>query len=373
MRDKLVRRKISRGYLTCVLIFAMLALGLLSGCVSVPTKEVNLATYYLNGTNYLSLSALCKARGLDWDFDTFTRRITLNKDTHRINLMVGERLILVDGLPQYLEHPVDIHQGEVVVSDKFRTEVLDTWFRNSAGRPKAQAALTKIKKIVIDAGHGGNDPGAIGKTGLREKDVTLDIARKLSKLFTESGVEVVMTRSYDVFIPLERRAEIANRASADLFLSIHVNANRVRRLNGFEVYYISPYIDDNQRATQSAQTQVLDLNRDSFAYGSLDLKAILWDMLYTYSRAESINLAYSLCQAMRRSLDVPILGVKGAGFVVLKGTHMPAVLIEVGFLSNKEEERLLRNSYYRQQIADAIFQGTQDYVQETGITRFAQR
>ncbi len=358
-------------FVILISLFAICILNL-TGCVSVPTKEA-LPTYFLNGTNYIYLSSLCKVMGLEWDFDTFTRRITLNKDTHRINLMAGERHVLVDGLSQHLEHPVDIYNGEVVVPDKFKTEVLDVLFKRPHERREGQAGILKIKKVVIDAGHGNNDPGAIGKTGLREKDVVLDIARKLAQLFSESGIEVVMTRSHDTFVSLERRAEIANRSGADLFLSIHANANRVRWLNGFEVYYISPNIDDDKRAMQSARSSDLNLDRAVFSHASLDLKATLWDMLYTYNRAESISLAYSLCGSMRRSLNIKILGVKAAGFSVLKGTQMPAVLIEVGFLSNNDEECLLRNSYYRQQIADAIFQGTRDYARESELTKFVQR
>lgn len=341
----------------------------LSGCASVPTRET-LSTYYLNGTNYLSLSSLCRVKGLEWDFDSFTRRISLAKGAHRINLMVGERLVLVDGLPQHLEHPVDIYKGEIMVPDKLKTEILDVLFKS---RHKTQAALSRIKRVVIDAGHGGHDPGAIGKSGLKEKDVVLDIAKKLEQLFSESGIEVVMTRAHDTFVSLEQRAEIANRSGADLFFSIHANANRVRWLNGFEVYYISPYIDDNQRAMQSARSSNLNLDKAYFSNASLDLKATLWDMLHTYNRAESMSLAYSLCDSMRRTLDAKILGVKAAGFSVLKGTQMPAVLIEVGFISNNDEEGLLRNTYYRQQLADAIFQGTREYARGAGLTRFAQR
>jgi N-acetylmuramoyl-L-alanine amidase len=353
------------------LLFAICTLNF-SGCVSCPTREA-LPAYYLNGTAYLSLSSLCRVKGLEWDFDTFTRRITLNRDAHRLNLMVGERLVLVDGLPQHLEHPVDIYKGEVVVPEKFKAEILDVLFKRPYHRPKGKVAVYKIKKVVIDAGHGGHDPGAIGKAGLREKDVTLDIAKKLSQLFSESGIEVVMTRTRDIFIPLEQRAKIANRSGADIFLSIHTNANRVRWLKGFEVYYISPYINDDQRAMQTARRQDLKLDRASFSSVSLNLKATLWDMLYTYNRAESISLGYSLCDSMRRSLNIKILGVKAGGFSVLKGTQMPAVLVEVGFISNNDEECLLRNGYYRQQLADAIFQGTRNYAQETGLTRFAQR
>jgi len=355
----------------CIALLAICVLSL-SGCASVPTREA-LTNYYLNGTTYLSLSAVCRVKGLEWDFDTFTRRITLKKDAHRINLMVGERLVVVDGVSQQLEYPVDMHNGEVMVPNKFKAEILDVLFKRSYGRHKKQAAFLEIKKVVIDAGHGGHDPGAIGKTGLKEKIVTLDIANKLAQLFSENGIEVVMTRTHDVFVSLEQRAEIANRSGADLFLSIHANANRIRWLNGFEVYYISPYIDDDKRALQTARSQDFKLDRASFGYTSLNLQATLWDMLYTYNRAESVSLAYSLCDSMRRSLDVKILGVKAAGFSVLKGTQMPGVLIEVGFISNNDEECLLKNDYYRQQLADAIFQGTSNYAQEAGLTVFAQR
>ncbi len=282
-------------------------------------------------------------------------------------------MVLVDGLPQYLKHPVDIYQGAVVVPDKFKEEILDIYFKKFPQSSEGKTTALKIKKIVIDAGHGGHDPGAIGRSGLREKDVNLDIAKKLSKLFSENGIEVVMTRKYDTFIPLEQRAKIANQVEGDIFLSIHANANRVRWMNGFEVYYISPYIDDEKRAMQTARAQDLNLKETSFARGSLNLKATLWDMLYTYNRAESINLAYCLCDVARRNLNVKILGVKAARFSVLAGTQMPAVLIEVGFLSNRDEECLLRNSYYRQQIADSIYQGIRDFVQEEGVTKFAQR
>jgi N-acetylmuramoyl-L-alanine amidase len=355
-----------------VVLMLAVSILMLSGCVCCPTRD-DVSTCYLNGTNYFSLTSLSKLKGLELDFDTFTRRIALNRDAHRINLMVGERLVLVDGLEKYLEHPVDMYNGEVMVPDKFKTEILDVLFKSSRGRPKGEAGLFKIKKVVIDAGHGGHDPGAIGRSGLKEKEVVLDIAKKLGQLFSENGTEVVMTRTYDTFIPLKQRAEIANRSGADLFLSIHANANRVRWLNGFEVYYISPYIDDNKRALQTARRQDLKLDRASYGRVSLDLKATLWDMLYTHNRAESINLAYSLCGSMRRSLNLKILGVKAAGFSVLKGTQMPGVLIEVGFISNRDEEGLLKNGYYRQQLADAIFQGTRNYAQESGLTRFAQR
>jgi N-acetylmuramoyl-L-alanine amidase len=278
--------------------------------------------------------------------------------------MLGDSLVLVDSKPQYLKHPVDIYQGMIVVPLKFKEQVLDVLFSAKPITAGLRKAPLNIKKIVIDAGHGGYDPGAIGKSGLREKDINLDIAKRLSNLFRSEGVEVVMTRSSDAFVSLTRRVEIANRSKVDLFLSIHTNSNRVRELSGFEVYYISSTADNSRRAVQSAQNAFLDFDSSCFASNSLDLKATLWDMIHTYDRAESIKLARSICQNIDRGLEVKIIGIKGAGFYVLKGPRMPAVLVEVGFLSNSLEERMLRNSYYRQKIAEGIFEGVRSYSQE---------
>lgn len=331
-----------------------LLVNLLMGCATVPKKEA-LPTYNIRGITYIPLLSLCDLRGINFDYDIFTRTVTLRKDGHKINLMVGDTLVLMDGKPTHLRHPVDIYQGTVVVPYKFKEEVLDIL---------SDVPLSRIKKIVIDAGHGGNDPGAIGRTGLREKDVTLDIAKKLSSLLRSAGFEVVMTRSTDKFVSLADRVRITNNSAADIFLSIHANANRLRGLNGFEVYYVSPAVDDSQRALYTAKNAVLDLDSRSLDHPSLNLKAILWDMIYTHSRAESIELGRSICEAINRNLDTKILGVKGAHFQVLKGVYIPAVLIEAGFLSNYDEERMLKNSYYRQKITEAIAQGIKNYVRD---------
>lgn len=325
-----------------------------TGCATVGRREA-LPTFNLKGTAYVSLISLCESEGIDFDYDTFTRSATLRKGAHKISLMVGDTLVLVDASPRYLKQPVDIYQGTVVVPYKFKNEILDTL---------SAAPLPRIKKIVIDAGHGGNDPGAIGKSGLKEKTVVLDIAKRINSLLESEGIEVVMTRSSDKFIPLAGRVEIANNSGADIFLSIHANSNRVRSLNGFEVYYISPYADDAGRAFSAAQKVTPLAQSGCTSQDSLNLKAILWDMILTYDRAESIGLGYSICKAIERNLKIKILGVKAARFHVLKGARMPALLIETGFLSNYDEERMLKNSYYRQKIAEAIRQGVLDYTSD---------
>ncbi|MDD5594732.1 MAG: N-acetylmuramoyl-L-alanine amidase [Candidatus Omnitrophica bacterium] len=233
--------------------------------------------------------------------------------------------------------------------------------RASLGR--ANFSKTMIRKIIVDPGHGGNDPGAIGRTGLREKDVNLDIAKRLAKLLRDAGIEVVMTRSSDVFIPLDRRVAIANGAQADLFISIHSNANRARLMNGFEVYYITPAATiDSRRALSAASSgRFTDLDSDMLAGSSLDLKATLWDMINNSNRADSIELAHSICRTIQSNLSTCVLGVKSANYFVLRGARMPAVLIETGFVSNSQEEKLLKNSQYRQQVAQAIEQGIENY------------
>ncbi len=353
--------KNKQKFFLLVTSYCLLVALFFSGCVSVPVRET-LATYDINGATYVSLASLADSKGLDFNYDTFTRVAVLKKGAHEINLWVGDTLTLVDGKAQRLAHPVDIYQGAVVVPYKFKEQVLDVLFGARVSSSKASLPPLSIRKVIVDAGHGGKDPGTIGKvTGLREKDVVLDVAKRLSKLLRESGIEVVMTRSTDNFIPLSGRVDIANKAKADLFISVHANANRVRSLNGFEAYYVAPSVGDSKRALSAAQNAVLNLDKSCFAGNSVNLKAILWDMIYTYDRAESIELGRAICRSIGRNLDTKVIGVKSAGFYVLKGARMPAILAEIGFLSNASEERLLKNGYYRQQVAEAIAQGLEDY------------
>lgn len=307
---------------------------------------------------YINVSAFCQAKGIKCEYDSFTRTMVLSHDAHKINLMAGQNMVLVDGNVQYLKAPVELREGALAVPYKFKEEILDKW------AAKAPLPVLKIKKIVIDPGHGGNDPGTIGSSGLREKHVNLDIARRIAALLREKGIEPILTRDHDDFISLSRRAEIANNAKPDLFISIHANANRVKSLNGLEVYYISPYIDDAARAFNTAQDAAPELEGIYLAAQTQDLKAILWDLIHTYNRALSMQLAQAICKSADHDLDTRIIGVKNANFQVLRNTRMPAVLIEVGFLSNAKEERLLKNNYYRQKIAENITEGILNYAGE---------
>jgi len=353
--------------IACALIIS------LNGCGTAPVKEA-FATYNIKGATYYPLIPLCELKGINWQYDTFTRIVNLSLNSHKIILKVGDDLVLVDQRAILLNHPVDIYEGTVVVPAKFKEQVIDALAKEVRGTPKRAAGFlisSRIKKVIVDAGHGGNDPGALGRTGLREKDVNLDIAKRLAVLLRAEGVNVIMTRSTDRFIPLDTRVQITNNAKADLFVSIHSNANRTRSLNGFEVYCVAAGLNDSKRVLATAKTASLNLDGASFASQSLNLKAMLWDMLYTYDRAESIQLAKEVCKSVRSSIDVRVIGVKDARYEVLRGARMPAVLVETGFMSNPNEERMLKNGYYRQKIAESILEGVRDYAQGLALTEGA--
>jgi N-acetylmuramoyl-L-alanine amidase len=224
----------------------------------------------------------------------------------------------------------------------------------------------KVRTIAIDAGHGGHDPGAIGKSGLKEKNITLDIAKRLAVLVKDRlGCEVVMTRDQDVFIPLDKRPFIAKSRKADLFVSIHVNANRKRKTRGIETYVQGLKASDREAMATAARENAMSPR----TLGELDdeVTRMLKDLKIDNKIEESIQLAGTIQSSLVGTVK-PIQkavvnhGVKSAFFYVLMNTNMPSILAEVGFISNPDEEKLLRKESYRQSLAEALFQGVKKYV-----------
>jgi N-acetylmuramoyl-L-alanine amidase len=224
--------------------------------------------------------------------------------------------------------------------------------------PPAGPSPGGIRTIVIDPGHGGRDSGAVGSRGLKEKDVVLDIALRLRKLIQDRlGLRVILTRSEDVFVPLEERTAIANRAKADFFLSIHVNAAPKSRATGFETYFLSKEPSDSD-ARASAIRENLPLTEEGMAgRGQDSVKAILWDMAYALYTRESAALASMMLEELDKILSVNNRGVKSGPFFVLMGAAMPSALVEVAFISNSQEERKLQEESYRQRVAEALLEG----------------
>ena len=219
-----------------------------------------------------------------------------------------------------------------------------------------------IRKIVLDPGHGGKDPGAIGIGGIAEKDVVLSVARKLArKLRQEMGIEVVLTRKDDSFVPLEDRTAIANAQNADLFVSLHMNASPNGDARGLETYYL-----DN--TTDEASIRLAARENGTARNKVSDLQFILSDMTQNMKLEDSITLAHrlqgSLVDTMARKMaDVRDLGVKKALFYVLVGARMPSVLVEMFFITNKIEGRAMTRDEYQNAVVDSLYEGIQKYKQ----------
>ncbi|MCX8069553.1 MAG: N-acetylmuramoyl-L-alanine amidase [Thermodesulfovibrionales bacterium] len=229
---------------------------------------------------------------------------------------------------------------------------------------KTEAKLTK-KIVVLDAGHGGHDPGAVGPTGLYEKDVVLDIALRTRTHLNERypHYEVHLTREKDVFIPLDKRAQIANKLNADLFISIHANASPNRIARGIETYLLN-WTDDEEALKVAARENAISLKQMKEMKNEVGI--ILTSLERESKRDESIKVAGYVQNAMATSIsedypNVPNLGVKQALFYVLVGAKMPSSLLEVSFISNKEEEKLLSSEDYRDKLAHSIAEGINGY------------
>jgi N-acetylmuramoyl-L-alanine amidase len=209
-----------------------------------------------------------------------------------------------------------------------------------------------IRRVVVDAGHGGHDPGATGPRHVREKDVTLAMARRLAKRLRTAGFEVVLTRDRDRYIALEERTAIANTARADLFVSIHANAHPRRNRTGVETYFLN-VADDRYAARLAARENGLDLG------GEREAMRILTDLDAKASAGASRKLArlvqHEVTSGVRTHVgEVRDLGVKSALFYVLLGARMPAVLVETAFISNRDEERRLASPRYQDEVAASI-------------------
>lgn len=211
--------------------------------------------------------------------------------------------------------------------------------------------------IVIDPGHGGKEKGAVGPTGIEEKDICLAIAKELEKLINESGLRAILTRSSDRNISLEERTAIANRYQADLFISIHANASPRPSTKGIETYFLSlEASDDEARMVAALENKAFGFEGKAIEELG-DLEFILWDMAQTEYLEESSQLAELIQVYLVQFLNSEDRGVKQAPFYVLMGVAMPAVLVEVGFISNPLEGERLSSGYIQEKTARALLKG----------------
>ena len=231
----------------------------------------------------------------------------------------------------------------------------------STGETSLVRALgLKINRIVIDAGHGGHDSGTLGVGGIREKDVVLDVALRLGKLLHDRlGAEIVYTRSDDTFIPLETRTAIANKAQADLFISVHANSSPEAGVRGVEVYYLNFTSDPDAMRVAARENAVSTQSVHDLS--DLVKKIALKDKIEE-SKELAADVDTSLFGGLTKgNAALHNRGVKKAPFVVLIGANMPSILAEISFVTNKDDAAELKKPEYRERVAESLYAGVARY------------
>jgi N-acetylmuramoyl-L-alanine amidase len=241
----------------------------------------------------------------------------------------------------------------------------------AGGRSMVRALGLKIGRIVVDAGHGGHDSGTLGPDGIEEKDVVLDVSLRLGKLLKQRlGADVIFTRSDDTFIPLETRTAIANKAQADLFVSVHANSSPDLSARGVETYYLN--------FTSSPESLELAARENAVSQQSIHQLSDLVKKIALHDKIdESREFASDVQKYLYEGLDqgnpgLKDRGVKQAPFVVLIGANMPSILAEISFLTNPDDARQLRDPNYRQRIAESLYRGVARYISGLSGVRLAE-
>lgn len=309
--------------------------------------------------NYVNFIDGAKKMDATFSFDPLTLGGTLEKDGHIVAFRVNEPLIMLDYKKMAITDKPIIKDGLLLVSKNFFETAQDLF------KTLPPSTNFRVGAILIDAGHGGKDPGALDthtikgkKVTIREKDITLSVAQKLNKKLKEAypDKQILMTRDSDKFLSLEERVDIANSVKlksheAIIYVSIHVNAAFDKKASGFEVWYLSP----GYRRT------VLDKNNTNV---DSELLPILNSMLEEEFTTESILIAKLILDSMEKEIGKNSVsrGLKEEEWFVVRNANMPSVLVEVGFLTNAKEAELLNNQNYLSKVANGIYNGLVDFI-----------
>lgn len=309
--------------------------------------------------NYVNFIDGAKKMDATFSFDPLTLGGTLEKDGHIVAFRVNEPLIMLDYKKMAITDKPIIKDGLLLVSKNFFETAQDLF------KTLPPSTNFRVGAILIDAGHGGKDPGALDthtikgkKVTIREKDITLSVAQKLNKKLKEAypDKQILMTRDSDKFLSLEERVDIANSVKlksheAIIYVSIHVNAAFDKKASGFEVWYLSP----GYRRT------VLDKSNTNV---DSELLPILNSMLEEEFTTESILIAKLILDSMEKEIGKNSVsrGLKEEEWFVVRNANMPSVLVEVGFLTNAKEAELLNNQNYLSKVANGIYNGLVDFI-----------
>lgn len=328
--------------------------------------------------SYAAALEFLEASGYPYQWNSLTQRLTFRVNEHTIDISTATNLVNLDDIILTLPARPRFLRGVLMLPRSFFDEVMEarlgiavSWNRRqeSDASPETPTATPRqaavLRVVAIDPGHGGRDDGATSSNGIKEKDIVLAVALRLAALLeTRAGIQPVLTRTGDDFVPLSQRARIANEASADLFLSIHANAFRERSISGLETYYLNfDPSDEEARAMALAENQAI--NYEDVAVGFSDnlddLKVILWDLVRTEHLQESARLAEFIQENLCLAMETRNRGVRQAPFFVLMGAEMPSTLTEIGFLSNPDDAAALSDPGVQDRIARALFEAILRY------------
>ncbi len=362
-RPKIILRKLFSSRPEAVLFGCLLPVLVSSGLtvpgviIRGPVARISTRSIRHRDTLYIPAAAVARAYGLVLERED-GRSFVFGSDRLRLRLEAGSREVGLNGEVFTLEQPVDWREGTLIVPIYLAlvhlpARVSPDWI------PPEPAAPGGIR-VILDPGHGGADPGAVGEGDLLEKDIVLEIARTARDLLEAEGYRVFLTREDDRFVSLRNRARMANRLRADLFVSIHANAAGNHQARGTETFYYAPASDPWSRAVALLENAPLRLeDKGGPGEGGLPPANNPGDG----RRSESIRAAAAVQNRLSAAARSPDRGIKAAEFYVLRHTRMPSILVETGFISNSQERARLADRRYREAVAEAIADGVRDYLE----------
>ncbi|UCC94896.1 MAG: N-acetylmuramoyl-L-alanine amidase [Candidatus Omnitrophota bacterium] len=310
------------------------------GCAA-PSYRGRSFTY--QPSDYIKINEFCNRHGFQYSFDTLDEIVKFTSPQREVRLILNSGVGYFNGRILSLRRPPLYREGKILLPKELDNAI-------SSQEIISFKPSFSIKTIVVDPGHGGRDPGATSSRGLEEKNLNLKVSKYLKEELERRGFKVILTRSRDTYLTLEDRVRVAKKYNADLFISIHANSNRARSINGTEIYYLSPSrLNSRKRAAKLARAH-------DFGRIPRDAKAILWDLLLTKNYALSVESAHSLYFTFK-NLGFKVKPPLKAPFYVLRFAYVPSILVEMGYLSNRYEEKILRRRYYQKQIAEAVALG----------------
>ncbi|MEI8348752.1 MAG: N-acetylmuramoyl-L-alanine amidase [Candidatus Omnitrophota bacterium] len=320
-------------------LFISIVLIVISGCATAPHRNAPIAG---GPDDYVSVEDFCKKHNFQYSFDTLDDMIKISSVKDDIRLVLYSTVAYMNGSLIDVKNAPMYSNGKILIPQELEKIV-------SSKESGVSKPSISISNIVIDPGHGGKDPGAISCRGAKEKDFNLKIAKYLKAELEERGFSVTLTRTYDEYLSLQERVDIAKKRNADLFISIHANSSRSKYMKGAEVYYLSPArLNSEERAVNLAK-------QGNFGSRQLpvDVETILWDLLLTKNYASSVAFSHSVYFSFKQ-LGLKVKVPRRAPFYVLRNAYVPSVLVETGYLSNRYEEKYLKKESYQKQIAEAI-------------------